>query len=133
LVLAAVVGLLLGGTESPAGPASKEETTATTPAPPPTVGVVAADLLGRPVEDVQAELVGRGLQVHLLPVETADVPAGQVTVATPEGELAPATVIAVSYAVAPVPAPVVTGNGNGNGKDKDKEKDKEEDDDEGGD
>jgi hypothetical protein len=117
VAVAVVVGLLRSGTATPDSPASEQETTVTTPAPPSTVGVVAADLLGRPVNEVQAELVGRGLQVQLVPVEIADVPAGQVTAATPEGELQPATLVAVSYAVAPIPAPVVTDNGTGNGTD----------------
>ena len=38
---------------------------------------------GRPVAEVQAELVGLGLQVELVPVETADVAAGQVTAVSP--------------------------------------------------
>jgi hypothetical protein len=134
LVVALLIGLLQGGPESPEAPAAEEVATETTPAPPPTVGVVAAELLGQPVDRVQADLVGRGLQVQLVPVETADVPSGQVTAVTPEGELAPATVVAVTYAVPPVPAPATgNGNGNGNGNGKGKEDrnggDEEEDDD----
>jgi serine/threonine-protein kinase len=122
VLVALVVGLLQGGAATPDRPAS--EATTTTPAPPSTIAVVAGDVLGRPVEQVQADLVAKGLQVQLVAVETADVPAGQVTAATPEGELSPNTVVALSYAVAPPPAPVVTdegdgdgdnGNGNGNG------------------
>ena len=80
--------------------------------------MVASDLVGRAVQQVQAELVARGLPVQLVPVETADVPAGQVTAVTPEGSLAPGTAVAVSYAVAPVPAPAGNGHGKGKGKDK---------------
>jgi tRNA A-37 threonylcarbamoyl transferase component Bud32 len=138
VAVAVVVGLLQGGTATEDRPAS-EQTTTTTPAPPETVGVLAAELLGRPVEDVQAELLGRGLQVQLVPVETADVTAGLVTAAAPDGELPPGTVVAVSNAVAPPPPPVAEddgdegdgggngdgGNGDGgNGDGKDKEEDK---------
>jgi hypothetical protein len=48
--------------------------------------------------------------------------------ATPEGEPARDTVVAVSYAVAPVPAPVVTNNGHGNGGGKGEGKDNKKDD-----
>ena len=79
--------------------------------------MAAAGLVGRPVADVQADLIGRGLQVQLAAVETADVVAGQVTAVSPEGALAPGTVVTVSYAVPPVvvPAPVGNGGGGGNG------------------
>jgi len=148
LVAVGVLAGLLTGTASGDRPASEQATTtstpSTTPAPPETVGVLAAELLGRPVEEVQAELLGRGLQVQLVPVETADVTAGLVTAAAPVGELPPGSVVVVSHAVAPPapPAPPVeeengdgdddeengNGNGNGNGKNKkDKKKDKDED------
>jgi eukaryotic-like serine/threonine-protein kinase len=136
LVAVGVLVGLLTRTATSDRPASEPTTTTTTttPAPPETVGVLAAELLGRPVEEVQAELVGRGLQVQLVPAETAAVTAGMVTAAGPEGQLPPGTVVAVSYAVAPPPAPPVVqengnggdggangsgnGSGNGNGKDK---------------
>ena len=38
----------------------------------PTVELAADDFVGRPVREVQAELVARGLQVSVVPVETAD-------------------------------------------------------------
>jgi serine/threonine-protein kinase len=122
VVLAALVGVLAGG--GGADPAAGGETTPSTgsssaPTTARTVAVVGADLVGRPVADVQADLVSRGLQVQLVPAETADVPAGAVTAVAPEGELAPATVVTVTYAVAPVPAPATApandGNGNGHG------------------
>jgi serine/threonine protein kinase len=129
LAVAAAVGLLQpdSGTPSEAAPTTATTTVPTTTAPttPPPVSLAAAGLVGRPVAEVQAELVGRGLQVQLTPIETADVIAGQVTAVGPEGQLAPGTVVTVSYAVPPVvvPAPVdnsnsnseSTGNGNGNG------------------
>jgi serine/threonine-protein kinase len=125
--VAAAVGLLQpdSGTPSEAAPTTATTTVPTTTAPttPPPVSLAAAGLVGRPVAEVQAELVGRGLQVQLAPIETADVIAGQVTAVGPEGQLAPGTVVTVSYAVPPVvvPAPVDNsnsnseGNGNGNG------------------
>jgi hypothetical protein len=64
---------------------------------------------------VQAELVGRGMQVQLAAVETVDVVPGQVTAVSPEGALAPGTVVTVSYAVPPVVVPAPVGNGGGNG------------------
>ena len=117
-VIAVVFGLLHGGGATPNRPATQPKTT-TSPAPQSTVAVVAADLLGRPVDEVKAELVGRGLQVRTTPVQTADVPAGRVTAATPGGELAPGAVVTLSYAVAPAaaaaPAPAA-GNGPAHGK-----------------
>jgi serine/threonine-protein kinase len=68
---------------------------------------------------VQAELIGEGLQVTVVPIETADVPAGQVTAVDPVGDLAPGQTVTVSYAVppvavpTPVPAPPVEDAGNG--------------------
>jgi serine/threonine-protein kinase len=130
VALAVVVTVLTTGSGTPSGAAATtgETTGGTTtppasPSAPPTVSVAAADLVGRPVAEVQAELVGRGLQVQVVAVETGDVAAGQVTAVSPEGALAPGAVVTVSYAVPPVvvPAPVDTGkagsgnNGNGNG------------------
>jgi hypothetical protein len=124
VAVVALVGALAGG--GGADPASGGEPTSSStassaPATPTTVAVVAAGLVGRPVADVQADLVSRGVQVQLVPTETSDVAAGVVTAVSPEGELAPATVVTVTYAVAPVaspapaPAPVNTDGGNGNG------------------
>jgi serine/threonine protein kinase len=148
LVAVLVVGLLQNGAATPstsntsgtpsASPTNEEAGAA--PTPPPTVDVVQADLVGHPVQEVQAALVALGLPVQLVPVETADVPAGQVTAVTPEGRLAPGTGVAVSYAVAPVAAPAApaapvapVGNGGpgagagnaNNGKEKGKGKKKD--------
>ena len=57
--------------------------------------VTAAELVGRPLAEVQAELTARGLQVEVAQVETADVTAGLVTAVTPDGELAPGTTVTV--------------------------------------
>ena len=109
-----VLGLLRNGSGTPAGESPATSTATSTPAP--TVDVVAADLLGRPVEQVQAELLGRGLQVQLAPETTADTPAGQVIAVSPEGALAPGTVVTLSYAAAPAEeGDGNDGNGNGNG------------------
>jgi serine/threonine-protein kinase len=91
---------------------SSPSPTTATPAP---VEVVAADLVGRPLDQVQAELAGKGLQVQTTPVETGEVAAGSVTAVSPEGALAPGTPVTVSYAVAPAPAPAPAGKGDGGG------------------
>ena len=94
---------------------TKQEAAPTTPAG---VDVVAADLVGRPVQEVEDELVGRGLRVERIAVETGEVAAGLVTAVDPTGTLAPGTAVRLSYAVpvpepAPAPAPVDDGGGNG--------------------
>ena len=134
-VLAVAVLLVRSAGNTPAGAGSTEETT--TPTAPAAVEVVAADLVGRPVQDVQAELVARGLSASLVPAETADVPAGQVISVDPVGSLAPGTAVTVVYAVPPVvvPEPRDQGNdgdgdnGNGNGRGNDgRGNDKDDDD-----
>jgi hypothetical protein len=113
----AVVALEESGAESPAQGTTAEETTEEQA--PPVVPVTAEDYLNRPIGDVQAELIGEGLQVTVVPIETADVPAGQVTAVDPVGDLAPGQTVTVSYAVppvavpTPVPAPPVEDAGNG--------------------
>ncbi len=122
-VIAVVFGLLQGGGATPDRPETEQRPT-TSPAPPSPVAVVTAALLGRPGDEVKAELVGRGLQVRTTPVETADAPAGRVTAAAPGGELAPGAVVTLSYAVAPAPAPApaapAAGHGPGPGPGHDK-------------
>jgi hypothetical protein len=113
----AVVALEESGAESPAQGTTAEETTEEQA--PPAVPVAAEDYLNRPIGEVQAELIGAGLQVTVVPIETADVPAGQVTAVDPVGDLAPGQTVTVSYAVppvvvpTPVPAPPVEDAGNG--------------------
>jgi eukaryotic-like serine/threonine-protein kinase len=85
-------------------------TTSATPTPPPAPRVVqvrltAEEYVGRPVPQVQAELAGLDLLVELRPVQTADVPAGQVMALDPVGEVPVGTTIAVTHAVAPPPPP----------------------------
>ncbi|CCG04760.1 protein kinase domain-containing protein [Blastococcus saxobsidens] len=100
LLAVAVLAVVLPDRSEPAPPG--EAPTATTPAG---IEVLAAAHIGRPVQEVQADLVGRGLRVELVAVETADVPAGQVTALDPVGTLAPGDLVRLSYAVSPVPVP----------------------------
>ena len=131
LLAVAVVALQSGGEGAADDGTTAEETT------PPAVPVAAEDHVGKPVAEVQAALIARGLQVSVVPVETADVAAGQVLAVNPVGDLAPGQTVTVDYAVPPVvvPAPEQPrgdgngdgGNGNeGRGNDK---KDKDDDDD----
>ncbi|MGY1823309.1 protein kinase domain-containing protein [Geodermatophilus sp. SYSU D00079] len=156
VVVAAVAGAVFlgtrGGDPAPTGattPPPPAPTTSATPAPPPAPRVVqvrltAEEYVGRPVAQVQAELSGLDLVVELRPVQTADVPAGQVMALAPVGEVPVGTTIAVTHAVAPPPpppppteAPQPTdadqggegdGDGNGNGnRDRDDDEDGERD------
>ena len=153
-VLAVVLGLsALGGEDpaagtSPATPSSSAPPSSTSPAPPSTVTVAADGLVGRPVEEVRAELEARGLTVQVSPVTTADVPEGQVTAVEPGGAVPVGGTVTVSYAVAPPPPPEPTaeppaedggdeedeeadedepGNGKGNGRGNGKGNDKKDD------
>lgn len=118
LFVAAAVALIAAVLPAGSSEAAREPVPTTAPAG---IEVPAEAVLGRPVDEVQAELIARGLQVELLPVETGEVPAGQVTAAHPVGVLAPGDLVRLSYAVPPVPAPVPapapapvdTGNGGG--------------------
>lgn len=124
LLLAAGAGVLALVDRDDTAPATdrttEQEAGPTTPAG---VDVVAEQLLGRPVREVQAELIGRGLRVELVAVETVDVAAGLVTAADPTGTLVPDALVRLSYAVPPVPeptpppapAPVEGGGGNQGG------------------
>jgi serine/threonine-protein kinase len=69
------------------------------------VALSTGDYVGRPVAEVQAELLARGLQVTLRPVQTPDVPDGQVIAVDPAGQLSPGTLVTLTHAVAPPPAP----------------------------
>ncbi|SDE21642.1 serine/threonine protein kinase [Blastococcus fimeti] len=139
---AVVATALRDGATSTAAPVSEEptpsETTAAVPSAPAGVDVVAADLLGRPVGEVQAELVARGLRVELRAVETGDVASGRVIAVAPAGTLPPDALVRLDHAVPPVPAPPPapdpapvdegdqgdgdegTGNGNGDGADEER-------------
>jgi serine/threonine-protein kinase len=123
LALAALLTLLVvaGGTSAFlqfTGDRPAEPSAATTSAPPstpaPSAPVVAlvslstTDYVGRPVAEVQADLVERGLQVALQPLQTGDVPDGQVIALSPTGQVMPGTVVAVTHAVTPPPPPTPT-------------------------
>jgi eukaryotic-like serine/threonine-protein kinase len=77
-----------------------------TPTVAPTVDVNAGDYLGRPVAEVQADLIGLGLTVQLRPIQTADATDGEVLAVEPVGRLSPGALVTVTPAVAPPPAPV---------------------------
>jgi serine/threonine-protein kinase len=136
LVLLAVVIGVLQHSNGSAGPASARSGTAsaagvavtstspapTTPAAPRTVHLAAASYVRHPVAQVQAALVGLGLQVKLTPVTTRALAAGLVTALAPVGDVRVGSSVTVSYAVAPAAPPIPTpkphkkhGNGNGNG------------------
>ncbi|WP_232797313.1 protein kinase domain-containing protein, partial [Blastococcus atacamensis] len=87
--------------DAPAGPVAEAST-------PASVEVRADDVVGRPVDEVEDELAGRGLGVRREARETSEVPAGQVLAVGPVGALAPGMVVTLTYAVAspaPEPAP----------------------------
>jgi eukaryotic-like serine/threonine-protein kinase len=138
--VAVLVGALADGGETPpaaGSTATPPATSSSAPAAPTTVTVDAADLVGRPLAEVQAELTALGLAVEVADVATADVAPGLVTAVGPEGELTPGDTVTVSVATAPPVAPVApappvvsqtpptastpdrapanTPNGNGNG------------------
>ena len=115
---------------SPGTTSEAPATTSSAPAPPSTVTVAAGDFVGRPVDEVQAELVALGLDVELVPVTTSDVPAGQVTGLDPTGEVPLDGAVTVAYAVAPVPEPEPPAEGGGGGNEGDGNED-EGDEDEG--
>ena len=71
---------------------------------PPTVQIRAADLLGRPVGDVERELTSEHLRVA---VESAPSkqPAGTVTAVAPTGALREGSTVTVTVAAAPAPRP----------------------------
>ncbi|MGY1770305.1 serine/threonine-protein kinase [Blastococcus sp. SYSU D00813] len=101
-------GLGVGALQLAAGPAVVPPAAAADDeAPPaPAVEVLAGDLLGRPADEVEAELVRRGLQVARVEQPTALTPPGLVTGVSPSGRLAPGTVVTLTVATAPpVPAP----------------------------
>ncbi|RBY87229.1 serine/threonine protein kinase [Blastococcus sp. TBT05-19] len=118
LVAAAValIAVAVLVTVLPTGSGTPSSGTTPTSATPEGIEVVAADLVGRPVREVQADLVGRGLRVELVPVEAGDVPAGDVTAVEPEGTLAPDDLVRLSYAVPPVPVPAPVEQPGGNGE-----------------
>jgi serine/threonine-protein kinase len=84
---------------------------APTSAPVAPLLVAAADHLGRPADEVEAELAALGLRVQRETVARSDVPAGSVVELGPVGALEPGDLVTLTVAVAPVapepaPAPV---------------------------
>jgi serine/threonine-protein kinase len=110
------VGVLqLAGGEEAGTPVAVADTAAPTTAPTPAgvepvaaLVVTAADHLGRPADEVEAELAALGLRVQRETVERSDVPAGQVVEIGPVGALVLGDLVTLTVAVAPpAPAPVV--------------------------
>ncbi|WP_222195386.1 protein kinase domain-containing protein [Modestobacter italicus] len=116
MVLAAVLTLIVvaGGTVAflqLAGDRGAEQAAPPTASAPATssapvvtlISLSTADHVGQPIADVEASLVERGLQVTRQPLETDDVPDGQVIALNPVGQVMPGTVVTVTHAVAPPP------------------------------
>jgi serine/threonine-protein kinase len=106
----AVGTLQVVGGEDAGTPLTVTDTVAPTTEPGEPVGsmvVAAADHLGRPADQVEAELAALGLRVQRGTVERSDVPAGQVVELGPVGALTPGDLVTLTVAVAPTPAPVV--------------------------
>jgi hypothetical protein len=116
LVVVALAGVgALGGDPdgTPGAGTTTAPSTSTAQATPTAVDVRSADLVGRPLADVEAQLTAAGLQVQPRPIATGDVPDGQVIAVDPVGEVAVGGTVTVTYAVAP---PTQSGDGNGNGE-----------------
>jgi eukaryotic-like serine/threonine-protein kinase len=78
--------------------------TLTVSAGPPIVRIRAADLLGRPVGDVERELTAQHLRVAVVS-SPAHAPAGTVTAVAPTGALREGSTVTVTVAAAPAPPP----------------------------
>jgi serine/threonine protein kinase len=108
----AVAGIVAGivqtfGTDTPSA-AGTTPTPTTTAAPTPTVQrllLASGNYIGRPVDEVQAELSAFGLAVTLRPLTTTDVPDSTVIAVDPVGELTPGSPVTLTHAVAPPPPP----------------------------
>ena len=100
-------GLAVAGVAllSPAAPSPVAAATTEDPASPATVLLVAADHVGRPVADVEADLAALGLRVAQVPSQTDRAAAGTVLALTPTGALAGGDLVTVTVAVAPPPTP----------------------------
>src|SRR4051794_7091794 len=107
VVAAGTVGFLQLASDPPASSANRAPSSAA-PTTVRLVGLTLSDFVGRPVTEVQAELVARGLPVTLEPRGTTDAAADTVLAVNPVGQLAPRTPVTVTYAVAPPPPPTPT-------------------------
>ena len=103
MVLAAVAAGLFIWSRGPS-PAPRSGATPT-PAQITTGPLAAAAYVGQPVGEAEAELTGLGLSVQLRPIQTADVPDGQVLAVDAPGGIAPGQSVTLTYAVATAPAP----------------------------
>ncbi|SDF96921.1 serine/threonine protein kinase [Blastococcus aurantiacus] len=96
------VGALQMALDAPPAPAAGADTA-------DTVLLVAADHLGRPVSEVEAELGRLGLRVERVADDTADGAAGAVTALGPTGALERGTLVRVTYATGRPEAPAAGG------------------------
>jgi serine/threonine-protein kinase len=106
LALLAGAGIAVAGISVLAPAAPKPVAAATTEEPetsPAAVVVVAAELVGRPVDDVEARLAALGLRVERVAEETTTADPGDVLAVTPTGALLPGDLVTVTHAVAPPP------------------------------
>jgi serine/threonine-protein kinase len=102
-VLAPLVALLAGAGIAAAGleVLGYPEAPAATADDPSAIVLVAGDYLGRPVDQVEAELGALGLRVERAAQETAASPPGSVTELSPVGAVREGDRIRLTYAVAP--------------------------------
>ena len=102
LVVGAALGI--GALQVLAEPAAPPPVAAEEGAPETAVVLRSADYVGRPVDEVEAELVGLGLQVARSAQTTASATPGAVLDIGPVGTVSPGSLVTVTYAVAPEPA-----------------------------
>ncbi|TQJ39038.1 serine/threonine-protein kinase [Arthrobacter sp. SLBN-112] len=94
-----------------ATPTQTRSTPTPTPTPEPTqdtVNVIPAAYLGKDYRQVQTALANLGLQVTVLPQESATADPGTVLELNPTGPVPKGSLITVIYATAPSPAPTTT-------------------------
>ncbi|HET8614981.1 MAG TPA: protein kinase [Actinomycetales bacterium] len=90
-----------GGGPVPSATTSSPSTGATTSAAPTTISLVEDDYLGRPANEVAAELRAKGLRVTTTPQTTAEYRPGTVSDVAPTGNLEPGDRVTLSVAQAP--------------------------------
>ena len=109
-VLAPVAALLVGAALAVAGvallaPAAPAPVAAATAEEETAVVLAAAEHVGRPVAEVEADLARLGLRVAQVPSETGRSAPGTVLSLTPTGALSRGDLVTLTVAVAPRPAP----------------------------
>jgi eukaryotic-like serine/threonine-protein kinase len=105
LLVGAGIALAAISVLAPAAPVPQAAaTTEEPPAVAASVTVVAAELIGRPVDEVEAALAALGLRVERAAEDSAQAEAGTVLAVTPSGALARGDLVTVTYASAPAPA-----------------------------